>query len=530
MTVVDGRTDPEKLAELLASGAEDQGLDFKATLDLTGKSTKDVLNFVKDTVAMMNTTDGGYLVIGVDDHGQPAHGQAPVDPSRFDSADLRAKVSRFVEARVLLVAQAHRVDGRDVVLVHVPPNPDGLPIPMSRVGEYDDGGRAGMTRVFDEGEVVVREGTSNVRLRYAHWHGLLARYREQVRKEAQADADALIRRAVEAIGTSTSGTLHVPLDVGMSEEALAEALVATFESQSTVRVKQFLNTAKQTAGSAGAGGDRQTWLAVLDRIAIVACQAVVYERADVYRLAVDTLDAVYRAQGLPPDAMQLGGSDAETAQRLLDVLLRVMAIGSLVVREEAWGYLGTLALRPVQVGPNYVYASWLRHGAVQASRAGLLQGEDGKNRGGQLISLSRALVAERPALRPDHSADVTLPEASTLSPSDWLLNSLCQWDLWWCLLAAADTPEARRNGGVFYPSCAALHQHRSQPTLDRIANDAAVRRSAFGDEAADSEIARAMVEVVGVAVQQSHQYGGWWGGLRDSADVLAYVEMNFRDA
>lgn len=52
MIIVDGRTDIEKLRELLATGTECSELDFKETLDLGKKS--DELDFVKDAVSMFN--------------------------------------------------------------------------------------------------------------------------------------------------------------------------------------------------------------------------------------------------------------------------------------------------------------------------------------------------------------------------------------------------------------------------------------------------------------------------------------------
>ena len=52
MIVVDGRTDREKLFELLKSGGECNELDFKETLDFSKKI--DELDFVKDAVSMCN--------------------------------------------------------------------------------------------------------------------------------------------------------------------------------------------------------------------------------------------------------------------------------------------------------------------------------------------------------------------------------------------------------------------------------------------------------------------------------------------
>lgn len=62
MIVVDGRTDREKLFELLKSGGECSELDFKETLDFSKKI--DELDFVKDAVSMCNRYPGGYIVIG----------------------------------------------------------------------------------------------------------------------------------------------------------------------------------------------------------------------------------------------------------------------------------------------------------------------------------------------------------------------------------------------------------------------------------------------------------------------------------
>ncbi len=521
MIVVDGRTDAEKLNELLAAGAEETCLDFKATLDLSAKASKAVLDFVKDVVAMGNLAEGGYLVVGVDDRGAPAHDQAALNLAHFDSSTLRSKVARYVEAPVHLVSQPHTLDARDVVLIYVPPNPDGLPVPMKCDGEFDRDGTGSMAKVFREGEVLIREGTSNVRLRYSHWNGLLERYRATVRDEARADADALIHRVVEALKDSTPGARAVPLDLAMTDAAFTDALLMAFEASSLVRVRQFLNTAQEEALTTT---ERDTWSHVLNRIALVAGQGAVHERRDVYEAAVTCLRTVYDSTGLPGGAVRLHGTDAEIAQRLLDVLLRVMAVGSLVVREKAWDLLGSLALQPVEVSPTYRYTSWLRHGAVYAARAGLLQGDDGGQRGGQLISLARALVTQVSGLRPDRAADVALPDPDALPHADWLLNSLCQFDLWWCLCAAVSEP-SDRTGARFYPSCAAFNQHRSQPVLDLIATNKDARHRAFAG-ASDVKIAAAIVDVVNVAVTQSHQYGGWWDGLRDSDTVGRFIERN----
>jgi len=520
--VVDGRTDEEKLFELLASGAEETALDFKATLDLSGRATKDSVEFAKDAISMGNLPGGGYIVVGVDDQGAPSHDQPSIGAEQFDSATLRAKVTRYVEAPVQIVSQPHEVDGRTVVVIYVAPNPDRLPVPTSSIGQYAKG-NGKMETVFSEGEVLIREGTSNVRLRYAHWHGLLERFRESIKAEARSDADELIRRVVEGFRAGrTAYSPSVPLDPGMDDETLVEALIALFESGSTVRVQRFLNDAGLRAG-AGEPEVRDERLRALNRIALIACQAVLYRKDDVYRLAIAALERAYNARLLTANSVPWVGNDAARAQHYLDVLVRVLAIGGLAVRREAWELLPDLSNRAVKEG-GYEWPSWLRHAVTMASRANLLQDTDGRSRGGQALSLARALVAESPALRPDYGPDTILPRADALAHDDWLLNSLCEFDLWWCILALASRPESRE-AAAYYPSCAAFHQWRSQPTLTYIATEPDVRRAAFGSTT-DQVIADAMFAVVMTAVGQSHQYGGWWEGFANDPQVAEYLKAH----
>lgn len=520
MIVVDGRTDEEKLLELLASGAEEAALDFKASLDLSQKASKNSLEFTKDAISMGNLPGGGYIVVGVDGRGAPAHGQPPITPGQFDSATLREKVTRYVEAPVQIISQVHEIEERTVVLIYVAPNADGLPVPTSSIGQYAKGGGK-METVFSEGEVLIREGTSNVRLRYAHWHGLLQRYRDGIRAEARRDADELIRRVVEGLRASgTNATLRVPLDPAMDDDTLAEALVALFDS--TVRVQQFLND----AGLRASGHKTKLHddpLRALDQIALIACQAVLYRQNEVYRLAIDALKRAYDAQLKTADSIPWTGNDGSRAQHYLDILVRILAIGALAVRQQSWNLLSDLSNRPVQEG-DHEWSSWLRHAVTMASRAGLLQDSAGHSRGGQALSLARALVAGSPVLRPDYSPDTQLPPADALEQDDWLLNSLCEFDLWWCILSLASQPGARE-GAAYYPSCAAFHQRRSQPTLTHITTDPTVRRAAFSDTT-DQVIADAILTVVTMAEDQSYQYGGWWDGLGNDPRVTRYVEAH----
>ncbi|WP_249645574.1 AlbA family DNA-binding domain-containing protein [Nocardia sputi] len=66
---MDGRTDPEKLLELLANGAEDRELDYKRYLDLSSGAGMHTVELAKDCAAMADLPRGGYIVVGAEDNG-----------------------------------------------------------------------------------------------------------------------------------------------------------------------------------------------------------------------------------------------------------------------------------------------------------------------------------------------------------------------------------------------------------------------------------------------------------------------------
>ena len=524
--VVDGRTDEEKLRELLAAGAEETALDFKATLDLSDKSSKDVLALVKDCVAMGNLPNGGYIVVGVDDTGAPAIDQPPIDITRFDSADLRAKIARYTEAAVHVISQRHTLQERDVVLLYISPSPDGLPVPFSHIGQYPSGKE--MKTVFRPGEVVVREGTSNVQLRYAHWHQLLGTYRDRIRHEARGDANSLIAQIVSALGAGSGGSPGTalpttPLVVGMDWETFDEALVTHLEATSTVRVERFLRATVEGVSSAfpvaqGPGSEpNSAYEDGLDAIAVIAINTVEHHRDDIYKSAVRALSDTYEAGGRAP-TRDVGniGSEVRSAGHWLQVAQRVLAIGRAVVASKRFDLLPQLVHRRVEMAQDYAYETWIRHAYVGASRSGLLP----TNEGAPLLSATRLLLGQRPWLRPDLMSTAEYQPGAPISDQDTLLNQLVQLDVWAGVIATL--AQTSRPGLAYFPSCGAFHQYRAQPAIDTISSDETARRGAFPDDT-DSSIAHALARVLKAALHQSLMYGGWWEGVEDDSSVATFL-------
>lgn len=498
MIVIDGRTDREKLAELLQL-PEQTHLEFKAKLDLNYK--RDELNFVKDAVSMSNRPPGGYILVGVDDDGALALPVGEIaDRGLFDGARLGDTIRKYVEGEVHVVSQVHEVDGHEVVLIYLPHHRDGLPVPMSKLGQFV-GPDGRQVVVFREGDVLVREGAKNTPLRHAHWNDLLSHRDQRLRGETRSQVDSLIADLAVALraGGGTDPIL-VPLTLEMADDAFGEAVVLHLEAKTDIRLRQFLGQAVALVGNV----DQRR--GALDKITILTAQALYFERASVAEKAIDNLFDAYT---------RLGHGDAAAR---LDIITRVYVLGSLAVRLRQWAVVHDLALRPYPPnGSAYVYSSWIRHGQVDASRSDLFP----KDQGGLMISAARDLMSEHPVMRPD-IPDSTVPDPGDLAHDDALFNSLCQFDILYCLIVAA---EGQHHGGA-YPAASAMNQERADPAFEVVATDENARAAMFRTSD-PRQTAEAMTQVFAGAERESLRFGGHWWSLPQGAQ--RFVSEHLRD-
>lgn len=483
MIVVDGRTDREKLIELLQA-PEQTHLEFKSELDLM--TTRDELNFVKDAVSMGNRPPGGYILVGVNDDGTLALSAGTIaDRSRFDSARLGDTIRKYIEGEVHVISQIHEIDGHEVVMIYLPHHRDGLPVPMGKLGQFQSQNGKQVV-VFREGDVLVREGAKNTPLRHAHWNDLLSFRDQQLREETRIHVDSLIADLATAMRAGGSKPVLAPLSVGMADDAFGEAVVSHLESANDLRLRKFLTQA------AALVSNPVEHRAALDKITILAADAMYFERDDIAGKAVDSLFDAYAklAQG-------------EAAVRL-DIITRVYVLGSLAVRLRQWTVVHNLVLRPYPTnGDAYIYSSWIRHGQVDASRADLFP----KDRGGMMISAARVLMSEHQAMRPD-IPDSAVPDSSDLTHNDALFNSLCQFDILYCLIVVA---EGQHHGSA-YPAASAMNQKRADPAFEVVASDPDARAAMFPTSDA-RKIAETMTQVFTSAERESFGFGGFWWSL-----------------
>jgi FAD/FMN-containing dehydrogenase len=113
-----------------------------------------------------------------------------------------------------------------------------------------------------------------------------------------------------------------------------------------------------------------------------------------------------------------------------------------------------------------------------------------------------------------------VPHAVNPASDDPLLNSLCQFDILYCLLVLT---EGQTSVKSMYPSSAAFDETRADPALVMVAGDGAVRATLFPNST-ETEIAAAIYNVVRLTMQEAFKFGGrWWG---PPPSVQAFLTAN----
>lgn len=502
---VDGSVSAEKLTELLAAGTEYAELDYKRELDLAKGKDKHRVDFASDVAALSSLPQGGYIVVGADDHGQLAGPEfAPPDPGQYDEATLRQIVNKYVEGPVRLVVGLHEVDGRPVAVIYVGPTDDALPPVMRCEGTYRLQG--GDTKIgFRAGDVYVRDGTSSVRMQHKNWSLLLTNFRARVRAEAAHDTQDVVGRLAEML----RGGIDTPVvvDIAMSPADFERAVASALSVGDIAAVRRALH---QT------GPARRRWTdpdhndeieTALDRMVAAAAVAVQHDNRECFDFAVGLMFELYTA-ALYSSTEVIGrpGHQHQAAWLWRSIAARVLALLALIVRFRAWAFVPDLVLR--QIGPGgdaYTYHSWMRHAVTEASRQNLLLQQDGAPANGALLSFAREAVRRSPVLWFDLAAEDV--DRQSLHPLDRerddLLDSLCQADFLWCLVVVTKCHASGWYiGHEFYPSCSAYFAMRTQPLVDEIVGSAPTRRALFGD-GSDLYLGSAIVDVDATAGQQA---------------------------
>lgn len=488
LIVIDGRTSEEKLLELLAHGGECTELDFKETLDLTSK--KDELSFIKDAISMHNHYPGGYLIIGACNDGSPSDKCSDIDWDQFDGRRLTDKVRKYVDAAPVITSQYHNIDGHEYCLICIMSLPDGLPIPFNKIGQID-----GERPVFRRGDIYIRDGAGNDVIKHSQWGEILQQYERRIRDNERNQINTLISRISDAL---LEHGKTPPLFLGLMDDALFEALDKCFEANDIRKISIFVIKIKNALSS-----DKKA----VASLAAIGSFAALYGDRQVFEQVIDVLYDYY---------CDIDPFEEESPHMRLEIATAIYVMGSAVVRAKRWDWVLPLVNKQGGLRTGYVYASWLRECQVNASRRKAFA----ENEMGMLISRASKLMSEHIFLCPDIvTQNEDEPENNTNTTSEAILNSLCGFDMLFCICVNA---MGEGHGGA-YPSCALFKDERVTPVIRvLLANDDKARKQLLPD-CTNEDIANAFHVFWTQATQQS-MCGNWLWGFDKTGLIQPYFD------
>lgn len=500
MPVVESFINAEKVEQLLSEGGESETLDYKRTLDLN--QTCAVVELAKDIAAMQ--VDGGYIVVGADDNGQPTGELAEEQAKLFDEAKLRSKLLRYLPEPFALRTCVCEKDGKLIAAIVTQANPTGFMV-MKAVGQYGSG--KDTTTVFRTGDVFVRHGTASERWAQHDIERITRRIvearKEEWRKE-NTEAVLGVIQAEAAAKTITQGPVS-SFTWRLDAEAFDDALVELLRKDDIIPVRALLDRLTRDAAvilSSEGDDSLDEFRTLLNRLACLAANFLRFDKEGLFALAVRAAVNIYSygfdAEGNPRSRRN---SRAIPPPRLwLEVVVRVVALGAYAVRLENWKAVRTLTLQIPQDATYFYFGDktpWIRNAITRAAQANYFQHpQQGVTLMGELISLANQVADGEGCLRPD-----------LIAGDEGLLNSILQFDLLSVLVVSYG--EGMFDLSHAYPSFIFWDARRSEPVLVRLLTDTRMQGELFGGGVDQAVLARVVEALEKVAGRMSIRWSNW---------------------
>lgn len=109
-----------ELEELLARKAETKNLDYKGSFNWESADSDAKCELVKDILALLNTQDGGWIVIGVRDGDLAPVGMTDDDFASFDTTRVNDFLQRYTDPQSSCEIQKLTLSGFKFVVISVP--------------------------------------------------------------------------------------------------------------------------------------------------------------------------------------------------------------------------------------------------------------------------------------------------------------------------------------------------------------------------------------------------------------------------
>jgi len=109
----------ELLRRLLTTKTETRNLDYKQAFNWSSSTNDQKCEIVKDILAMLNTQDGGRIVIGVADADHAPIGVDQQSFESFDTTKVNDFLRKYTDPPCSCTVYKHEIDGCRIVTIDV---------------------------------------------------------------------------------------------------------------------------------------------------------------------------------------------------------------------------------------------------------------------------------------------------------------------------------------------------------------------------------------------------------------------------
>lgn len=478
--VVEPTVNEEKLLSLLAQQCELPQLDYKEAVNL--KDHRARIELAKDVAAMR--AHGGYIVIGVDDGGEPSDLFTAELAAMFDEANLRPQLEKYLPPTGVHCAR-HEIEGNHYVLIYIPQHEDGFTV-VHRLGEYDKPGGQKSQVVLRPGDVFVRHGTSSERWKPEDVPIVTAARDVRLREAHRADFAATVAAVQTGVqGQEIASGPVQGLSWQLDQATFDSTTIELLRREDLVPIRLFLIRTPGEARQAATMGDNDSFGVLLDRLITLAATALTVGQRDIANQVIEQLHVLYNNPPASGDATAM----IRSSRYWLEIASRVEALGGLATALNEWAVVRQLVLRSPSGNGDY-YSSWLRHGLTEAARGNAYPTTDGTSPRGAMIPMAREHTHRVAALRPYAVDDSRHDPQGNPDPDDTILDAICQFDALAALIVST-LPGKKPRGSQFYPGFANYYSQRSEPAWLRTLMNSEMRSELF-PEVDDAALGGAM--------------------------------------
>lgn len=488
--VMPSSVDLDSLRGLLARGAESDDLEFKSTWAPQQRS--ELVELCKDIAAMESLSDGGYIVVGCNDHGAPSGTFAPAQVRDFDEQKIRSKIAAVLGEPIDLSAALHRIESNQFLLIGIGANQDGMRI-MSKDGEYEN------KTVWRAGDVFVRRGTSSVRWNQYEARGIIERVIAARKEEWRQDIFETIRIATPAFEPGGFVNVNVEMPAKSFGAAATELIRRDDEVGLDLLLRKTISNAVSVVDAATGKDGRAVASELsdqLERLDIITALSSRYSVGTALSRAMEGYRDIYEAVDedflSQPHRFPLGHKE---------VLMHLYAVGAVLVHGKQWKSLAAVVrLSPISTQNGY-WKSLFRKAEIMTARAELLKDEEGARIG--------VIEAAKPVAT--HLFDL-LGEGQ---PRD-ITNLLVEFDVYRGIVNAGKDENEKLGA---YTNFALYYSARAEPAFLTLLDDDGARAALF--DGTDAQLAGVYRHMDGAAQREAFAYNGWDGF--ESPRLISFV-------